>query len=79
MTSTDPKLRSEPESLENSAVGSGAENWLDAASKPTAADLDAKTLMGIEEAADDQNKQVSVGGTVGKYEIRSQLGTGGMG
>ena len=35
--------------------------------------------MGIAAEADDRGKQVSVGENVGKYEIRSQLGTGGMG
>ena len=43
--------------------------------------LDTKTIVGGESVADEEvtKVNVSIGGSVGKYEIRSQLGVGGMG
>ena len=79
MNSRDSRLSSGPDNPDSSKKSPAGADRVDAASKSTAADIDAKTLMGIAAEADDRGKQVSVGENVGKYKIRSQLGTGGIG
>ena len=74
-------MSSEPSAQTSNGDLSGESHHPAHAGSSTGVSIDTKTIVGAE-AITSSDMEVSVspiGGTIGKYEIRSQLGAGGMG
>ena len=74
-------MSSEPSAQSSNGDLSGESRHPAQAGSSTGVSIDTKTIVGAEAiTASDMEVSVSpIGGTIGKYEIRSQLGAGGMG
>ena len=79
VTPTDSHSRSEPPDAEDPPLSPSADTFIGAGSEPTELDLDTKTVVGLGRESDSAGPTVVIGQTIGKYEIRAQLGSGGMG
>jgi serine/threonine protein kinase len=79
VTSRDPELPAVPNYAATLLDAKVVDDLACDAPKPNTAEMDSKTVVGIPTEAGTSGVKVSVGDVVGKYEIRSQLGSGGMG
>ncbi len=75
----DSTSRSEPPDADDAESTLSAETFIGTGSESTESDRDSKTVVGLTTESDTPGVSVVIGQNVGKYEIRSQLGSGGMG
>lgn len=71
--------RTDPPFAEGTQPNSGGSDPIDVRTKLTVGEQDTRTLVGTTAETGTPGEAVNIGQKIGKYEIRAQLGAGGMG